>query len=125
MKKNIYVLIAVMLFSGCAGSGHMQRLKTLKKLAKEQKHANAYIEKQDKKFKYLLDVIDKNKLDQYSNKKSVKKTFGDPIYVKQLEKNGELQEEWLYRYATRFFDSEKVYIYFNGKGELVKWKKQS
>ena len=124
MKKNIYLLIGTMLLSGCASSGRMERLLTLKALANEQKNLNAYIEEQDKKFESLLEAARKGAIDQYVDRESIKKNFGDPVYVKQVEHNGESQEEWLYRYVTKFFDSEKVYLYFNGEGKLVKWKKQ-
>ncbi len=124
MKKNIYLLSVIILFSGCTSSGRVERLLTLRALANEQKNLNAYVEKQDKKFENLLEVVRTGAMGQYADRKSVKRNFGDPIYVKKVEKNGKPQEEWLYRYATQFFNSEKVYLYFDGKGKLVKWKKQ-
>jgi len=68
----------------------------------------------------LLDIVKSGELiNQCENKKDVVKKFGEPIYVKDVSKDGKEMKAWLYRYATRYFNSEKVYLYFDLEGKLL------
>ena len=116
-----YLLLGVMFFSGCMSSGRVERLVTLKNLANEQKEVNAYINQQDENFRHLLEVIRENRLNEFPDAKSIEKHFGQPIFIKK-NVNGEIQEEWLFRYAVNFFHSDKVYLYFDKEGRLINWK---
>jgi len=121
VKRTFLLFVGVLFLSGCSSSGRMQRLMTLKNLAKEQKQIGSYVEEQDQKFEKLLARIQEGELDEYVDRKGIKRAFGDPVYVKPVQRNGQAQEQWLYRYATQFFGSEKVYLYFDESGKLMDW----
>jgi len=107
------------MFSGCAKATHLDQLLTLKGLADEQDKMGRYVEKQDQKFELMINEFQAGTLDQYLNKKKIVRTFGDPIHVKRVNKNDQQLESWLYRYSTQFFDSEKIYLYFDPDNNLV------
>jgi len=98
---------------------HLDQLLTLKGLADEQAEMNQLIEEQDQKFELMLKEIQAGTLDQYLNKRKVLRAFGDPIYVKDVQKNNQELESWMYRYSTEFFNSKKIYLYFDSDDNLV------
>lgn len=115
--KRFSVLMVILLFScGCAKLSHLQELLTLKSFSDNQDAQKRYVEKQDKKFDQLLAVVKAGRLNEFSDKKSFLKEFGEPIFTKKLDDGS---EEWLYRYTAKLFGSEKVYLYFNNSGKLI------
>jgi len=105
--------------SGCAKVQHLDQLLTLKGLADEQAMLGRYVEEQDQKFERMIEEVKAGTLDQYLNKRKILRVFGDPIYIKHVSKNDQELESWLYRYSTEFFDSEKIYLYFDSDDNLV------
>ena len=120
MKKILFLFMSVFVLAGCA-HGRWERLMTLKSLGSEQKDIHAYIEEQDTKFEALLTAVRGDALKKYAGSEAIKALYGEPIYVKRVDRQGGVQKEWLYRYATQFFDSEKVYLYFDREDSLVDW----
>jgi len=119
LKKISILIFAVLVFSGCAKVKHLDQLLTLKGLADEQVAMNQYIEKQDQIFELMLEKAKAGTLDQYLNKRKILRTFGDPIFVKHVKRDDQELESWMYRYSTEFFDSEKIYLYFDLDGNIV------
>ena len=120
LKKTVIIIAGCLLLSGCAKVRHLDQLLTLKDLANEQTLLNAYVEEQDKNFKLMLEEAESGTLDEYSNKRKVQRTFGDPVYARDVKEDGQELESWLYRYATEYFGGEKIYLYFDLDGNLVK-----
>lgn len=122
MDRKLIVLVGLIVLSGCAKLAHLQELLTLKTLSDNQTLQKKYIEEQNKKFQAILDVVNGNGLNDYPDKKSCRTAFGEPIFVKKVEKEGEKMEQWLYRPAREFFGAEKVYLYFDEAGALRGFK---
>ncbi len=122
MKRNFVLLIAFIFLSGCAKLTHLQELLTLKSYSDDQALQDRYIERQDRQFEELLQTVQGKKgLSEYPTKTSFMRHFGEPIYIKAMEKNGQVLEQWLYRYQMKYFESDKVYVYFDSQGNLVDW----
>jgi hypothetical protein len=119
LKKISILFLGLIVLSGCAKATHLDQLLTLKGLADEQREMNRYIEEQDQRFKLMLDEVQAGTIGQYLNKKRVLRAFGDPIFVKNVERDGRELESWMYRYSTQFFDSEKIYLYFDPEDNLA------
>ena len=66
-------------------------------------------------------TIENGKMQQYTNKNKIRKSFGEPVYLGSFQVDGKTMEEWMYRYAIKYFDSPKVYLYFDEKGALDRW----
>src|SRR3989338_5984223 len=116
---NVFKLSLVGSFILLCGCSSLPQLLTLKSYGDNQAAQKKYAETQDKSFEKLVKAVNDNRLQEYPDKKNFLKYFGDPIYTKNLVKQGQPVEEWLYRYAARFFNSEKVYLYFDPDGKLV------
>ncbi len=122
---RVLVLIFIsLLFAGCAKLQHLDQLLTLKGLSDEQTQMGKEIKRQDAKFERLVAAVKEGSISQYKSQKSVSAQFGPPVYIEKDEEDGRSLEVWVYRYAARFFDSPKVYLYWNQSGELVRWEYQ-
>jgi len=119
LRKISILFLALIGLSGCAKVQHLDQLLTLKALADEQVVMGQYVEEQNQKFELMIEEVKAGTLDQYLNKKRILRTFGNPIHVKHINKNDQELESWLYRYSMQFFDSEKIYLYFDPDDNLV------
>ena len=119
MRKVLSLGFILLFLSGCAKLQHMDQLLTLKGVADEQKRQQSYIEKQDKKFEQLRESVQTDKIKKFSNQKQIFSKFGQPIYSRSIEKNGQTLELWVYRYMVQYFNSDKVNLYFDSDGKLV------
>ena len=104
---------------GCAKLQHMDELLTLKGIADEQKRQARYVQEQDQRFEKLRAVVQSGQIKKFSNQKQIASKFGQPIYTKTIEKDSQTLELWIYRYSVKYFDSDKVYLYFDQEGKLV------
>lgn len=122
MRGRLILIAGFISLSGCAKLVHLQELLTLKAMSDNGEQQKQYVQAQDAKFELLLQKVKSNQLSGYPHKKSVWRSFGEPILIKDVDRNGQSQEQWLYRYATKFFDSPKVYLYFDLAGKLLDWQ---
>ena len=120
MKKIILTVFGAVWFSGCGVLTHWDQLMTLQAMSENQTQQQKYVEAQDKNFKKLLEaIVSENFKADFPDQESFKKAFGDPVFTEKITKSGQTLEEWLYRFAVKFKDSEKVYLYFDASGNLT------
>ena len=120
MRKSIVFIISVVLLTGCAKLKHLDQLLTLKGLADEQAALAEYVDERDQQFESMLKEAKAGTLDQYRTKKEFRRIFGEPVYARTKQEGDQALEIWLYRYAAEFFGSEKIYLYFDPDGNLLK-----
>ena len=82
------------------------------------------IKRQDARFERLVAVVEEGSIRKYKDQKIVTGQFGPPIFTERIEEDGRPLEVWVYRYAAKFFDSPKVYLYWDQAGQLVRWEYQ-
>ncbi len=122
VKKILMAGCLLLVVVGCAKLEHLDQLLTLKDLSEEGDRQDRYVENQDHKFELLLEAVQSNALSQDTHQKKILQKFGDPIYREEITRDGQGVEKWLYRYTKEFFDSEKVYLYFDREGKLINWE---
>ena len=122
MAHLIFFLTIIFSFCGCAKLAHIDQLLTLKNLSDEQGRQEQYVEAQDKKFQLLLEAVKDKSIERYKSKGSIVRKFGEPVFCEARQKDGGTIDFCLYRYAKKFFDSQKVYFYFDPKGKLIEWQ---
>ena len=120
MKRLSIIFAGCLLLCGCSKVRHLDQLLTLKDLANEQTQLGQYVEGQDRNFELMLEEVKAGTLELYSNKRKIQRAFGDPVYTRNVVEDDQELESWLYRYATQYFGAEKVYLYFDLDGNLVK-----
>lgn len=120
MRIFYSVLIPLVVFSssGCAKLAHLPELLTLKSYSEEKDRQTVLVEKQNKQFEQLLTVVRRGQVEKISDKKTVWKNFGEPILETRVSVDRSSYQVWLYRYSTKLFGLDKVYLYFDSKGKL-------
>ncbi len=122
MKIFLVLLMSVLTFSGCAKLEHLDELLTLKDMSEEDDAQRAYVKAQDIKFEALVSEVQAGTLKKGLSQKEAVKSFGDPIVKRAIVRNGQDVEWWVRRYAMRFWDSDKVYLYFDKDKKLTDWE---
>ena len=121
---NIIFPLLVLSLTGCAKLAHMQELLRLKDYSDNKEVQAKYVKEQDRKFEQLLAAVRESKIESYQNKKNFLAEFGNPVFSRQVTHAGKTMDMWLYRYTTKYFSSEKVYLYFDQAGKLQDWEKK-
>ncbi|MBI5024528.1 MAG: hypothetical protein HZC18_05940 [Candidatus Omnitrophica bacterium] len=114
--------MSFLVLAGCAKLAHLDQLLTLKAVSDEQAQMGKEIERQDARFESLVTAVEEGSITKYKSQESVTGQFGPPIFTERLEENGRPLDVWVYRYAARFFDSPKVYLYWDQAGNLIRWE---
>ncbi len=123
-----YVVVCVLCPVSCAffaGCGfvkkmqHLPQLLTLKRHSEEQAEISQEVVEQNQRFDRLAASIKDGSFEKYTGAVDVRRDFGSPVFSRVVERDSRPVEEWLYRYATEFKDTDKVYLYFDFKGALL------
>ena len=109
------LLVAFSIF-GCAFLP--EGLMTLKRAGDSQKQISKYLTKQGKLFDKLLADVKRERLKPGISQKRVISAYGSPVLIK-ASRQPPVVEIFLYRRPTEYFNSEKVYLYFDQAAKLI------
>ena len=98
----------------------MDQLLTLKGVADEQTRIKKFVDEQDRKFDKMVEEARAGTLDQYMSQRKFMRAFGEPVYITMVKEDDRELETWLYRHATAYFHADKIYLYFDRDGNLVR-----
>ncbi len=120
MKNSLsFVLLSIIfVFCGCAKVAHMDELLRLKSYSDEKDRQGILVQKQNKVFERLLAAAKSGELKKYPDDKSIFAVFGAPVFEKRLIVEQTPYTVWMYRYSTKLFGSDKVYLYFDLQGHF-------
>ena len=121
LKKIIPYLSAVLLgLSGCAALDNLDELSVLGEYSREKSSQDRLVKSINDRYDLLTKVIAQGQISEYKDNVSFEHTFGGPILKEDWGNGG---QRWLYRYAIYRIAKDKVYLYFNHDGKLVRWEK--
>jgi len=112
----------IMLLCGCAKITHLNELLTLKGLADNQKQIETYLQKQERGFTKLNDDIKNDRLTKGELKRYIIAKYSEPVLTKEVDDGGGIKEILLYRHPTKYFKSDRIYLYFDAGHRLVSWQ---
>ena len=111
--------LALICLSGCFFLP--QSLKTLKSVGDSQKEIEIYLARQVDLFNKMLTDLNNGNLSPGISKDKFIRIYGEPILSKRVfGPPGE--ERLLYRHPTKYFQSDRIYIYFDEKERLTRWE---
>ena len=116
----LFFTFASLSFSGCTIVHNLDEILTLQNYSHEKDDQHRLVKSVKDHYDSLVKVIDAGQMGDYKDKASFEKSFGEPILKKDLSDG---QERWLYRYAIFRLAKDKVYVYFDHDGKLVKWER--
>lgn len=115
MQRIIPILILGLFLVSCS-----QNLKLLLQINEEDKAFQKQLKLQEKGFSLLLKDLEGNRIKVGALKKDIITRYGEPILEQSSQEQPETQK-LLYRYPTKYFDSPKVYLYFDSNQALTGW----
>jgi len=119
--KEIFLILICFCFLGCS-LRHVSEIRRVQTAGANADEQHRYVDEKNKKFEELLAVIQSNQMSSYTTQQDFLKAFGAPIFEEKDDNNKDYAELWLYRYCEKMRGSEKVYLYFNTSGKLLRWE---
>ena len=120
-KIIIFSVCVILCLEGCTTVKYAEQLLILKGVSDSQKEIRRYLAEQKVFFKKLLEDMKNNKIELGMSKKDFLIRYGNPVII-QEGSNLFVGEILLYRNPTEYFNSEKIYLYFDTFGKLVNWE---
>ncbi len=118
-RKSFIISFFLILGAGC--TPRIEGLLTLKRVAASQKQIDRYLNRQDKLFARLLRDLEREKIKPGLSRRHFIGRYGDPVVTKEISEPFSGTAD-LYRFSTQYFNSEKVYAYFDESEKLVSWE---
>jgi hypothetical protein len=119
-KFLVYLLIVIL--SGCATLTHLDDLLTLKQVADSQADAERYLNAQKAGFRKLKHDIEAGILRAGLTKSKIVQTYSEPILAETPQASSGAKEKLLYREPTKYFHSERIYLYLDDGHKLLRWE---
>jgi hypothetical protein len=130
---RIIPLLASLLLgsSGCAVLDNTEELSTLGNYSREKDAQHRQVKSIDDHYDALTkakmpNCSDFEKLgycegpNNYPDEASFVHSFGDPLLKRDLSDGS---SRWLYRYAIYRLAKDKVYVYFDHHGKMIRWER--
>lgn len=115
-----YLLLVILSLSGCTIIENLDEISTMGDYSREKDNQARLVKSINAHYDKLTKVIADGHISEYKDEASFTHSFGDPILKKDL---GNGIQRWLYRYAIYRFAKDKVYVYFDHNGKMIKWEK--
>jgi hypothetical protein len=122
LKEFTLPLLILLCLSGCAAFENLDELSVMGQYSRDKEDQHREVKSVNDHYDALTKVIDQRTIREYKDESSFVNSFGEPILKKDLSNGG---QRWLYRYAIYKFAKDKVYVYFDRNGKLVRWEKLS
>ena len=121
LKKIVtYLVLTCLCLSGCTILNNLDEISTLGDYSREKENQHRLVKSINDHYDKLTKTIAQGHISDYKDKGSFVHSFGEPILKRDLKDGG---QRWLYRYAIYRFAKDKVYVYFDRSGRLIKWEK--
>lgn len=119
--KKFFLIVLVFYFCGCAAR-HTSEIGRLQAYGANMDEQKRYVKEYNEKFEKLLEAVETGAISNYKTQQDFRKTFGEPIFIKDVSNRTDYAVMWLYRYCQKLAGSEKVYLYFDSAGSIVAWE---
>jgi hypothetical protein len=126
MKKSLtfhffgIILLLWLPQAGCVYFTKAAEIRALRQIASSQKEIEGYVKRQENGFQRLRQDIAENKLEKGLSKKQVISRYEEPVFCKPLSQ-GPAVESCLYRLPAEYFNTDSVYLFFDGSRMLESW----
>ena len=110
--------------SGCAKIVHLDQLLTIKAYSDNEDEKKQFIQASDKRFETLFHDLTAGRLAPATPREDVRKAYGRPVYERELGDGAEAGTLWMYRRQTDYSGGEKLYLYFDAQGGLLRWEQE-
>ncbi len=122
MSKISLIIVLLVCASGF-GCSTIDKLLVLKHYGDNQDQTKRYIKKTEEFFDKLVRDVKDGRVKPGATKEEFMATYGSPVLTEEESslKGGLVA---VYRYPTYYFDTDKVYVYFDDNFKLVSYEYQ-
>jgi len=131
MRIVLYLALVSLCLSGCTILFNLDEISVLGDYSREKDNQHHLVKSINDHYDALIKVKMPNCSDferlghcegpnNYPDEASFMHSFGEPILKKDLSNGG---QRWLYRHAIYRLSKDKVYVYFDRYGKMIKWEK--
>ena len=120
-RRISWFYIFIIAISGCALITHREELATLKQVGRSQDEIAHFVKTQKEAFSRLKEDITSNAVACGASKETILKKYGEPVLSRSSDA-GPISEVFLYRHPTKYFSSDRIYLYFDNSGKLDHWE---
>ena len=120
----IGALLLVLFFTGCVQVQmlpHLDEALTLQSFSAEKDGQHRYVRDADVRFDKLLAAVQSGDVKKYRTKENIVNAFGPAVLTTNVVADGQPLTQCLYRHVIGSKAKQKVYLYFNAKGQLTHW----
>ena len=122
--RSLIILSFALTFCGCSILNHLEQLLTMGDYSRDKDEQHKIVSTNDAHYDDLLVAINTGNMKKYPDQTSVRRNFGEPIEIRNIDMIGQKQERWLYRHAIPLKAKDKVYLYFDAQGKLMKFEQE-
>ena len=112
------------LLSGCAVIHHLDQLQTMGEFSRDKNVQGKMVDTANASYASLLTAINTGKIKEYPSMEAIRNNFGEPIDTAAVLIDGVSCRIWLYRDAIPQTAKDKVYLYFDPQGKLIKFEQE-
>jgi hypothetical protein len=121
-KITPYLLLVLLCFCGCTILENIDEISILGDYSREKDSQHRLVKTINDHYDALSKAIEQGHIGDYKDKASWGYAFGDPLLKKDLSGG---TQRWLYRHAIYRLSKDKVYVYFDRSGKMIKWERLS
>jgi hypothetical protein len=122
---RVYLCSYLIFLTGCTQLKQVQNLDqllVLKEYSEEKEAQGKWIEQETENFNGILAAVRDGSIKNSPDRESIREQFGDPVIIENIEKDNAPVEQWLYRHPLQKLAFERVYLYFDSNGRLVRYE---
>ena len=120
-----FLFLLVTIASGCTQVKQFQNLDellVLKDYSDEKEAQGKWIDQETKRFELILAAAKDGSIKDFSTQRTMREHFGVPVLIEHVQEGGASVERWLYRHPIQKLASDRVYIFFNSDGNLLRFE---
>ncbi|MBI3602439.1 MAG: hypothetical protein HY209_06055 [Candidatus Omnitrophica bacterium] len=124
LLKNLLMVTVCFGCCGCTILNHLDEISTLGDYSRDKDDQHKLVNGINARYDALVAAMKSGDIKKYPDQKAVRQAFGESILIKRIDDHGQPQEQWLYRHALPIKAQDKVYLYFNAQGKLLRYEQE-
>lgn len=116
------VCVLMISLEGCTGITYYSQLMALKRFQANAQEIDEHLRIQAESFNRLIDDVKNSRLQKGVSKAEIIRRYGYPAFCKDTDAEADVKEVCLYHYPGKYFNTDKVYLYFDKHENLYSWE---
>lgn len=119
--------IFCLVLSGCTQLQflpYLDQALTLKEFGAEKASQHKMVNDINARYDQLAAAVSSGDISKFKTEEDIVKAYGPALLISDVDIDGKSLKRSLYRYAVIRQAKDKIYLYYDNQGNLVKWESQ-